>query len=319
MPLAWLGDIASMEERISRLEENNQSLNGNGTASGNYAAVATSMGNAEEPPGRRVSFASRNDHESLLSRSSPAIGLLATFARSEVENMSPENMHENSTARKCNQNDVEGTLNASAEEALFELYQDKVHCRYPFLHLTDFRDPTKRSTARWVGYFTNMIFSISLLLERNNQLDSSGNHQAFYRIAVTRYLSHVFSEPDRLLHIQAYLLLAMHAIYSPSTERIISIASATMRYCVMAQLHLADAEPEPTDDRAKVRIQMRRRVFWSAYALDRAVGTALDLPFSIPDYQITVKLFANINDHELDERCTKICAEDSQNRSHLTR
>ena len=61
---------------------------------------------------------------------------------------------------------------------------------------------------------------------------------------------------------------------------------------------------------------MRRRVFWSAYALDRAVGTALDLPFSIPDYQITVALFANINDHELESLAEH--AESSQARSHLT-
>ncbi|KAG4413105.1 hypothetical protein IFR04_013757 [Cadophora malorum] len=84
----------------------------------------------------------------------------------------------------------------------------------------------------------------------------------------------------------------------------------------MAQFHLADAEPEPTDVAAKVQIQMRRRVFWSAYTLDRAVSTALDLPFSIPDYQITVKLFANIDDHELENLTEHV--ESSQDRSHLT-
>ncbi|KAL0783222.1 hypothetical protein CaCOL14_001128 [Colletotrichum acutatum] len=137
-------------------------------------------------------------------------------------------------------------------------------------------------------------------------------HQSLYRLAVTKYLSHVFALPDRLLHIQAYLLLAMHAIYSPSTERIISIASATMRYCVMAQLHLADAEPHispsapsPETAATKLRIQIRRRVFWSAYTLDRAVDTTFDLPFSVPDYQITVKLYANIDDADLDAACER--------------
>lgn len=119
---------------------------------------------------------------------------------------------------------------------------------YPFLHLTDFRNTSERPTAHWAGYFTNMIFSISLLLERTNHLDASQHsHQAFYGIAVIRYFSHVFAQPDRILHIQACLPLAMHAIYSPSTERIISTASATMRYCIMTQLHLADAEPDLID------------------------------------------------------------------------
>ena len=86
----------------------------------------------------------------------------------------------------------------------------------------------------------------------------------------------------------------------------------------MAQLHLADAEPEPVDAAAKVQIQMRRRVFWSAYALDRAVGTAFDLAFSVPDYQITVKFYANINDYELDERCAEAIPEDLQIQPRFT-
>jgi hypothetical protein len=73
----------------------------------------------------------------------------------------------------------------------------------------------------------------------------------------------------------------------------------------MGQLHLANAEPDLVDDATKFQIQMRRRVFWSAYALDRAVGTAFNLPFSIPDYQITVRLYANTDDYELDDRSSE--------------
>lgn len=83
----------------------------------------------------------------------------------------------------------------------------------------------------------------------------------------------------------------------------------------MGQLHLANAEPKLIDAATKFQIQMRRRVFWSAYALDRAVGTAFDLPFSIPDYQITVRLYANTDDYELDERSS---SEDLQNVPRIT-
>jgi hypothetical protein len=306
MPLAWLGDIASLEARISRLEENpsQSSTSRNGQVQESNSREATQTAHSPECFRSRATIFPRNDTEGVLSRSSPAIGLLAVFSHSEDENSSPIGMHESSAAKiGSHQIDIEGTLDISDENHLFEIYQEKVHCRYPFLRLTDFRDVAKRPSGHWVGYFMNMIFSIGVLLKRRNQFDSARyNHQAFYRVAVTRYLSHVFAQPDRLLHIQAYLLLAMHAIYTPSTERIISIASATMRYCVMGQLHLANAEPEPIDAATKFQIQMRRRVFWSAYALDRAVGTAFDLPFSIPDYQITVRLYANTDDYELNER-----------------
>ncbi|KAI8227534.1 Pyrimidine pathway regulatory protein 1 [Colletotrichum sp. SAR 10_86] len=180
----------------------------------------------------------------------------------------------------------------------------------------------RRPSGVWASYFVNMIISIGLLLDKSPVSEPIRNHhhshQSFYRTAVTKYLSHVFAQPDRLLHIQAYLLLAMHAIYSPSTERIISIASATMRYCVMAQLHRADAEPPPLSVQAKIDTQMRRRVFWSAYTLDRAVGTMFDLPFSVPDYQITVKMYANVDDADLAARCAASFPADPDTGRRLT-
>ncbi|KAI8192556.1 Pyrimidine pathway regulatory protein 1 [Colletotrichum sp. SAR 10_75] len=259
--------------------------------------------------------------------SSPAIGLLATFARSDEDsNLPPLTFQDGSTTattrRPVSQHGAEGSVDRVTEEALFNVYHDKVHCRYPFLRLDDFRDPVKRPSGVWASYFVNMIISIGLLLDKSPASEPTRNHhhshQSFYRTAVTKYLSHVFAQPDRLLHIQAYLLLAMHAIYSPSTERIISIASATMRYCVMAQLHRADAEPPPLSVQAKIDTQMRRRVFWSAYTLDRAVGTMFDLPFSVPDYQITVKMYANVDDADLAARCAASFPADPDTGRRLT-
>ena len=305
-------DVASLEERISRLEENGPlcSVNDNGIVyETQYVPVAPNA--SEESP------RSGADSEGYLTRSSPAIGLLAAFARSE--DVTPSAVNSQSCAVKGfgQQTDKVGNVDLETENNLFQTYQDKVHRRYPFLRLADFRGAkVKRPNGDWVGFFVNMIFSIGILLQGTSHFEAV-QHRAFYRIAVTKHLFHVFAQADRLLHIQAYLLLAMHAMYSPSTERIISLSSAAMRYCVMAQLHLADAEPEAVDAAAKSRIQMRRRVFWSAYVLDRSVGTSLDLPLSIPDYQITVKLYTNANDDELDEGCAVSEPEDS-NQSRVT-
>lgn len=365
MPLAWLGDVASLEGRLSRLEDTdsqsqvqqshdisslesrifrleNASTQLGGQQTQEMASIETRISRLEDAsaqPGsqqssmtgtrqvelisprhrvtqdqlRRVSLVPGVDGASDFARSSPAIGLLATFARSAAEEDSSTSTFSTKT------DEAIGILDLPQQDALFEIYRDRVHCRYPFLQLRELQDAKKRPTGFWVGYFINMIFSISLLLEKNKHFDASQHsHQAYHRVAVTKYLSHVFAQPERLLHIQAYLLLAMHAIYSPSTEKIISIASATMRYCVMAQFHLAEAEPEPIDIATKIYIQMRRLVFWSAYSLDRAVGTAFDLPFSVPDYQITVKMFANVNDSELDEGHYGVSLADSHSRPRFT-
>ncbi|KAI1871573.1 uncharacterized protein JN550_004567 [Neoarthrinium moseri] len=321
--LAWATGLPSLEERVARLERSQFRENHPGAGPRESEIAPTQYSN----PGyasngstfdgdRAAQHVGRTERNGSLNRSSPAIGLLATFARSEGDQgtagllQSPVNLRDDlaskSHGQRCSSDESFGILpiDRFTEEVLFELYNGKIHSRYPFLRLHHLRDPARRPTDHWIGYFMNMIYSIGLLVSKNSDVHiPQEKHQAFHRLAVTRYLSHVFAQPDRLLHIQAYLLLAMHALYSPSSERIISIASATMRYCVMAQLHLADAEPESINPEDKIRIQMRRRVFWSAYGLDRVVGTMFDLPFSIPDYQINVKMYANIDDTDLDDRC----------------
>ena len=86
----------------------------------------------------------------------------------------------------------------------------------------------------------------------------------------------------------------------------------------MAQLHRADAEPDARDIQSKVDIQLRRRIFWTTYVLDRAVGTMFDLPFSIPDHQITIKMYANIDDTELHQRCQEAFPDDPTSQPYYT-
>ncbi|KAK1499144.1 hypothetical protein CTAM01_07065 [Colletotrichum tamarilloi] len=184
-----LGDIALLEERISRLEETDARLqvvvnNRNNHVQHSYAQeplLPSSLSRAHEASHthhhadkyyhhrRRVSFASGPGigPEASLSRSSPAIGLLATFARSEEDNPPPQTLSNPSvhdggnTARR---HDQEIPLDTATETSLFD--ETKVHCRYPFLRLDDFRNPASRPREAWASYLTNMIFSIGLLLEK---------------------------------------------------------------------------------------------------------------------------------------------------------
>lgn len=202
-------------------------------------------------------------------------------------------------------------LTPDEETIIFEVYHENIHCRYPFLRLDHLRLLDAGSPDQWIGFFINMIYSISLLVDKTvSKPRLHGTHQSFYQVAVTRYLPHILAQPDRLLHIQAYLLLAMHALYSTSSENLISLVSLAMRYCVVAQLHLASPEYELVDVSSSILAQIRRRIFWSAYALDRVVSAAFDLPFSIADELITAKMYANVDDKELEQKCQEYFPED---------
>ncbi|EXJ77599.1 hypothetical protein A1O3_09826 [Capronia epimyces CBS 606.96] len=180
---------------------------------------------------------------------------------------------------------------AQVEHHLINVYFDNANRRWPFLLRATFeswhacwkkrssdRDRPERERDLWQGFFVNM---------------------SFYEQAVNNYLPAVLRQPNRLLHVQAYLMMSIHALFSPSTEQISLMISSAVRYCIVARFHLVEAEPEPVDAASRLEIQMRRRAFWAAYSLDRLACGVLRLPFSIADDNITVPLFENIDDSAL--------------------
>ncbi|KAF2496371.1 hypothetical protein BU16DRAFT_375877 [Lophium mytilinum] len=334
-PQSGLESIQVLTEKLARLEETNSRLqNGeNSTVRASSGSILSPSVSESSPKlfdadsaSSQMNLPFQPDLDHSLGRNAPAIGLLATFSQLQTTTVSEGRREIHVLGR------IEPGLPPDVISMLLNTYYTRIHCRYPFLYFQELLDtvqqwqeaaerraheytstasiPTKRPEL-WKGFFVNMVLSIGLLLQKDAGFQSNLSHHAYYRLAVTRFLSHVFAHTERLIHLQAYLLLAMHALHSPSTEKIISVASATMRYCVMAHLHLAEREPDQPGA-ARVRSQIRRRVFWSAYALDRVVGTMFDLPFSVPDDQITVSMYANVDDSQLWEWCNSASREDTE-------
>ncbi|KXJ88953.1 hypothetical protein Micbo1qcDRAFT_235373 [Microdochium bolleyi] len=300
--LSRLADLAAIEARISHLEHSTLS-----PASAAQPLVATPQPSVVAAA-VHASTATSVPHSLSL----PAAALLGTFAAPLLI----RDHHSAPAATVEPEPDEPGLdLDRETHETLLRTYEAKVQWRYPFLRLHRLRTGSHSSRRRpWepgAAFFTAMVYSISLLVDKalaNLGGTAAGLHDEYYRLAVTRHLATVLEQTDRLLHVQAYLVLAMHAVYSPSTERIITLASAAMRACVMAQLHCAAAEPEPSDVAARVRIQMRRRVFWCAYKLDRTVGATFHLPCAVSDSHITVRLYANVDDADLEQHCSRATA-----------
>lgn len=197
-------------------------------------------------------------------------------------------------------------LPRDVEELLLSAYRDRAQAQYPFFHWPTFLvwasewkscSPADLETQSWQGFFVNLVYASAVLLPASPRIDRA-EARVFYRSGIA-LLPHVMRQPDPILHLQAYLLLSFHALHRSSTQRILSLASTTMRHCVQNQLHLADTELVATDPGARLAIQIRRRCFWSAYNLERLVMTSLHVPPSIPDNVITTKLYANIDDDDL--------------------
>lgn len=131
------------------------------------------------------------------------------------------------------------------------------------------------------------VYAIAFLMT-TTRINGPMRSQAFYTLATTKYLSYLVAMPDAMVRAQGFLLLTIFALHTPSQDKIIMMSSWMIRYCIKSQLHLAETEPRPTSNEALIHIQHRRRVFWCAYGIDRAVCSSYGLPCSIPDNQITV-------------------------------
>ncbi|PWY88144.1 hypothetical protein BO70DRAFT_385409 [Aspergillus heteromorphus CBS 117.55] len=209
------------------------------------------------------------------------------------------------------------------QDHLVQIFLQRVNPRYPFLHEETFvawYGAWKASRAegvplpagdRWKAFFVKMAFAVSLLIAprvspddmKTSQVGArfetrwnpGSRSQALYASSLSS-LDTVFACLDPVRHAQAYLLCTLHALHSPSSQTVLTMISAAMRCCVIAQLHRA--MPERTAC-SLLEMQIRRRVFWSAYAIDRLVSWVYHVPCSLVDDDIQVEPFANMNDEEL--------------------
>ncbi|KAK6063395.1 fungal specific transcription factor domain-containing protein [Seiridium cupressi] len=196
-------------------------------------------------------------------------------------------------------------ISSEVKELLLQTYRERAQVQYPFLHWDTFltwhaswvESSVSPSKSRWQGFFVNLAYATALLLLHGSPA-SKLDAQMFYRNGVA-LLPSVLAQEDPVLHVQAYLLLSVHALHKSSSGRILTLASTTMRYCVQQQFHLAETELDPITPAIRLGNQMRRRCFWCAYKLDRLVMSSFDLPPSIPDAMITLKIYNNIEDHDL--------------------
>ena len=324
--------VRVLEERIAELEslDPQQSLDNLGGAysrSDRLASIETSPANAgmenRDTTGSKASPSIQRKtvppQQSVHSSSSPAYPMVPSFEEEPDLNHLVFGLIASPSAQDLVQ-DGSATVTRPVEDAhalvanvplhhatsLLDAYRERAQAQYPFFHWDTFltwHSEWKHSLAcdlnerAWQGFFVNLVYATSLVLLRKTHVVTFDVH-TFYSSGIS-LLPAVLRQPNRILQVQAYLLLSVYALHQSSTERIITLASTTMRQCVQQQLHLAEVEPPASDVHVRLMIQIRRRCFWCAYTLDRLVMSAFDLPPSVSDQMITVKPFANIEDRDL--------------------
>jgi len=169
-------------------------------------------------------------------------------------------------------------------------YFEQIHPQFPFLHrptYLEWEDRVFRSIAEDESpdpiclFFVYVVASVGSLA---TPIASESLPEALYASA-EQLFEHVMCQ-NSLQSIQAILASAMYSIRSPIGVSVWTLSGLALRQCIELGLHRKIAWSKTESDVLKT--QIRRRVFWCSYNLDRAAALTLGRPVGIADCDIDV-------------------------------
>ncbi|KAG4412587.1 hypothetical protein IFR04_014275 [Cadophora malorum] len=186
---------------------------------------------------------------------------------------------------------------------ILDAYLTRVHLRYPFL---DRSDILERHGNRFVQDNTSpkdqygtfkiyMIYAIGATMLKLTEAYDYTPPENFFMKAL-QYIS-AARESHSVHNIEAMTLLVLYNLRSPSNSGIWYMIGLAMRTCVDLGLHREAyyGNHKPYEG------QLRRRLFWTVYFLERVIAVSVGRPYSIADRDIDAALPLEINDTVRDD------------------
>jgi hypothetical protein len=118
-------------------------------------------------------------------------------------------------------------------------------------------------------------------------LETAGERGAFFSDQhcerATKNLDLIIAHRQGLKTIQVIVMFAIYNLRSPKGLGAWTYTGLAMRQCIELGLHRSPPQNVPL-----LESEMRKRVFWTCYCLDRQVSIILGRPFAISDRDIDV-------------------------------
>lgn len=148
-------------------------------------------------------------------------------------------------------------------------------------------------------FFMNIVFAISSSIYH---LQFPGEISENFKNSALVYIEDVYSNIDRLEALKAMLCLTLFSLMRPCIPGVWYLLGSSLRLCVDLNLHNENNSSSSSFD--AFTIDMRRRLFWCCYSLDRQICVYLNRPFGIPEESINVKFFSLLDDELIKKDCT---------------
>jgi hypothetical protein len=186
---------------------------------------------------------------------------------------------------------------------ILDAYLTRVHLRYPFLDPSDIRErhanrfSQSNSTPQdqYGTFKIYMIYAIGATMLRLTEQYDYTPPENFFMTAL-QYIS-AARESHSVHNIEAMTLLVLYNLRSPSNSGIWYMIGLAIRTCIDLGLHREAYYCSLTPYEG----QLRRRLFWTVYFLERVIAVSLGRPYSIVDRDIDAQMPLEIDDTVRDD------------------
>ncbi|KAJ5933523.1 hypothetical protein N7454_005852 [Penicillium verhagenii] len=190
---------------------------------------------------------------------------------------------------------------------ILETYFLRLHSRYPFLdrkrtwelhnerdRFTKIKREDLTQADRYAIFKLNLIYGIgSTMLQMNgNKSYLTFSPPERYYMTALQYYMPAICEARSIENIEAMVLLVVYHLRTTSSHGMWYMIGLAMRTAIDLGLHRKANERNMDPFTA----QMRRRLFWTVYYLERVVAMSLGRPFSISDRHIDLDLPWDVDD-----------------------
>ncbi|KAK6212783.1 hypothetical protein LQW54_004872 [Pestalotiopsis sp. IQ-011] len=197
---------------------------------------------------------------------------------------------------------VQGPLPMPSREVatfLCESYFNVMHVQFPILHKPTFMSMLEQMYAAKepdpvASFQVFMVLAIGASV--CSRISRPGILSDSYGIAAMRFFDQI-NVQNSLQGLQCLLLMSLYAMHSPSAKLSVWYLNY---HCIAALLDLGLQRKIDTSSGVPLFEQeMRTRLFWSVYTLDRTIATTMGRPIGLRDEACELRLPQDISDDAL--------------------
>jgi hypothetical protein len=178
-------------------------------------------------------------------------------------------------------------------DKLLNGYLKHISTRWPILHSAYIRSLHSRRASLNDSYEQ---CSLHLVYASGGRfLETTGETGAFYceqhHAKAMEYLDELFQRHD-VRSVQVLVLLAIYSLRAPQGPGAWTYIGLAMRACINLGMHRKSV----AKGSSLFEHEMRKRIFWTCYCLDRQISIILGRPFAISDRDIDAELPLEVNE-----------------------